>query len=104
MFPALVFASIPTGIVAFIETNELDPQQMGQIEQYISQFPDLEPKLAAQGFIVLNIMLSVMIVRPIRRMSASADKISQGDFNVAEFGKGSDEIAALGTSVNRMHA
>jgi protein-histidine pros-kinase len=53
-------------------------------------------------FIVLNIMLSVMIVRPIRRMSASADKISQGDFNVAEFGKGSDEIAALGTSFNRM--
>jgi HAMP domain-containing protein len=53
-------------------------------------------------FIVLNIMLSVMIVRPIRRMSASADKVSQGDFNVAEFGKGSDEIAALGTSFNRM--
>jgi len=53
-------------------------------------------------FIVLNVMLSVMIVRPIRRMSASADKISQGDFNVAEFGKGSDEIAGLGTSFNRM--
>jgi protein-histidine pros-kinase len=53
-------------------------------------------------FIVLNIMLSVMIVRPIRRMSASADKVSQGDFNVAEFGKGNDEIAALGTSFNRM--
>jgi HAMP domain-containing protein len=56
----------------------------------------------AVTFIVLNVMLSVMIVRPIRRMSASADRISQGDFNVAEFGKGSDEIAALGTSFNRM--
>ena len=53
-------------------------------------------------FIVLNIMMSVMIIRPIRRMSASADKISQGDFNVPEFGKGSDEVAALGTSFNRM--
>jgi HAMP domain-containing protein len=53
-------------------------------------------------FIVLNIMLSVMIIRPIRRMSASADRISQGDFNVPEFGKGSDEVAALGTSFNRM--
>lgn len=53
-------------------------------------------------FIVLNIMLSVMIIRPIRRMSLSADKISQGDFNVPEFGKGSDEVAALGTSFNRM--
>jgi len=53
-------------------------------------------------FIVLNVMLSVMIIRPIRRMSKSADKISQGDFNVPEFGKGSDEVAALGTSFNRM--
>ena len=54
-------------------------------------------------FIVLNLMLSVMIIRPIRRMSASADKISTGDFNVAEFpSKGKDEISLLGTSFNRM--
>jgi len=54
-------------------------------------------------FIVLNVMLSLMIIRPIRRMSASADKISTGDFNVAEFpSKGKDEISLLGTSFNRM--
>ena len=53
-------------------------------------------------FIVLNVMLSVMIIRPIATMSKSADRISQGDFNVPEFGKGKDEIATLGTSFNRM--
>jgi HAMP domain-containing protein len=54
-------------------------------------------------FIVLNVMLSVMIIRPISRMSASADKVSQGDFNVPEFPKsGKDEIGVLGTSFNRM--
>jgi HAMP domain-containing protein len=53
-------------------------------------------------FVVLNLMLSIMIIRPIARMSASADKISQGDFNVPEFGKGRDEISVLGTSFNRM--
>lgn len=53
-------------------------------------------------FVVLNVMLSVMIIRPISRMSASADRISQGDFNVPEFGKGRDEIGMLGTSFNRM--
>ena len=54
-------------------------------------------------FIVLNLMLSVMIIRPISRMSASADKISTGDFNVPEFpSKGRDEISTLGTSFNRM--
>ena len=54
-------------------------------------------------FIVLNIMLSLMIIRPISRMSAAADKISTGDFNVPEFpAHGKDEISTLGTSFNRM--
>jgi protein-histidine pros-kinase len=54
-------------------------------------------------FIVLNVMLSLMILRPIARMAGAADKVSTGDFNVPEFtGKGGDEIAALGTSFNRM--
>lgn len=54
-------------------------------------------------FLVLNAMLSFMILRPIRLMAGAADKISTGDFNVPEFsGKSGDEIAALGTSFNRM--
>jgi HAMP domain-containing protein len=54
-------------------------------------------------FIVLNIMLSFMIIRPISRMSEAADRISTGDFEVPEFGsKGKDEIGVLGTSFNRM--
>ena len=31
-FPALIFASIPTGIVAFIEVNDLDPACPHQTE------------------------------------------------------------------------
>jgi protein-histidine pros-kinase len=54
-------------------------------------------------FLVLNVMLSVMIIRPIRNMSAAADKISTGDFDVPEFAKsGKDEISKLATSFNRM--
>jgi HAMP domain-containing protein len=54
-------------------------------------------------FLVLNVMLSQMIIRPIRNMSEAADKVSQGDFNVPEFAKsGKDEIGRLGTSFNRM--
>ncbi|MEO7743959.1 MAG: DUF3365 domain-containing protein [Usitatibacter sp.] len=54
-------------------------------------------------FLVLNVMLSLMILKPITTMSAAADKISTGDFNVPEFGGGGkDEIGRLGTSFNRM--
>lgn len=54
-------------------------------------------------FVVLNFMLSWMIVRPIRRMSQAADRISTGDFEVPEFNEtGKDEVAVLGSSFNRM--
>ena len=54
-------------------------------------------------FIVLNIMLSWLIVRPIRKMSQAADKISTGDFGEPEFNEsGGDEVSVLGSSFNRM--
>jgi HAMP domain-containing protein len=54
-------------------------------------------------FLVLNVMLSWLIVRPIRQMSEAADKISTGDFGVPEFKeRGADEVSVLGSSFNRM--
>ncbi len=54
-------------------------------------------------FVVLNIMLSLLIIRPISRMSAAADRVSTGDFDVDEFpARGGDEIGVLANSFNRM--
>lgn len=54
-------------------------------------------------FIVLNLMLSWMIVRPIHKMSKVADQVSTGNFEIEEFSElGKDEIATLGASFNRM--
>jgi ABC-2 type transport system permease protein len=75
VFPALIFAAIPTGIVAFIEANELDPDQLGQVEQYISQFPDLEPKLAAQGFIVLNFLAYFLLIPAMVPMAIATQSV-----------------------------
>jgi HAMP domain-containing protein len=55
------------------------------------------------AFVVLNLMLSWMIIQPIRRMSQAADKVSTGDFAVEELDEtGKDEISVLGASFNRM--
>ncbi len=80
--PALVFAAIPTGLVAFIQVNDLDPKQLGQIEQYISNFPDLPAKLAAQGFIVTNFMayfllIPAMVPMAIATQSVIGEKVSR---------------------------
>ena len=54
-------------------------------------------------FIILNVMLSFLIVRPITKMSKAADEISTGNMDVAEFSeKGGDEMALLSKSFNRM--
>ena len=54
-------------------------------------------------FIILNLMLSLLIVRPIRTMSAAADKISVGEMDIPELSEsGKDEVALLAKSFNRM--
>jgi HAMP domain-containing protein len=53
--------------------------------------------------VLLNVLLTTLIVRPVRRMSLIADEISTGNMSAEEIHpKGSDEIASLGTSFNRM--
>jgi len=75
VFPALIFAAIPTGIVAFIEANDLDPEQLGQIGQYLELFPGLEPKLAAQGFIVLNFMAYFLLIPAMVPMAIATQSV-----------------------------
>ncbi|MBL8308557.1 MAG: DUF3365 domain-containing protein [Rubrivivax sp.] len=53
--------------------------------------------------IVLNIMIWLVVVRPVTMLSELADKVSQGDLNAAEFKTGSrDEIGTLAESFTRM--
>ena len=54
-------------------------------------------------YVVLNLMLSRMIVKPISEMSRAADEVSTGNFEIAEFPETQrDEIGRLGVSFNRM--
>jgi ABC-2 type transport system permease protein len=75
VLPALIFASIPTGIVAFIQANDLDPDQLGQIEQYTAEFPELPPKLAAQGFIVVNFMTYFLLIPAMVPMAIATQSV-----------------------------
>jgi ABC-2 type transport system permease protein len=75
VFPALVFAAIPTGIVAFIEANDLDPEQLGQIGSYLELFPGLPPKLAAQGFIVTNFLAYFLLIPAMVPMAIATQSI-----------------------------
>ena len=55
--------------------------------------------------LVLNLLIWSVVVRPVTRLSALADRVSQGDLEAPEFGGGSkDEIGVLAESFARMRA
>jgi HAMP domain-containing protein len=54
-------------------------------------------------YIVLNVMLGRIIIRPITDMARIADEVSVGNFEISEFAENrSDEVGRLGASFNRM--
>jgi protein-histidine pros-kinase len=55
--------------------------------------------------IVLNLMVWLLVVRPVTTLSSLADRVSQGDLEAPEFKtSGRDEIAVLAQSFSRMRA
>ena len=53
--------------------------------------------------VLLNVLLQVVIIRPVRVIAASANEVSLGNMDAPEIGvRGRDEIAVLGESFNRM--
>jgi len=54
-------------------------------------------------FVILNLMMSLLIVRPITKMSRAANEISTGNLDIPEFAEsGRDEVTLLAKSFNRM--
>jgi HAMP domain-containing protein len=94
--------------------------QMGEtIGAQIVQVPMSEPtRLADVAFrkmllvlaglfvftlVTMNILLHFVVVRPIGRLSAMADRVSRGETDVADVEvRGKDEVAILAGSFNRM--
>ena len=53
--------------------------------------------------LLLNILLHFVVIRPVKRMSEIAGEVSMGKPDVPEYVRqGSDEIASLSQSFNRM--
>jgi protein-histidine pros-kinase len=53
--------------------------------------------------VVLNLMLWLMVIRPVTKLSQFADRVSLGELEIPEFKrKSSDEIGTLAQSIGRM--
>jgi len=57
----------------------------------------------AAVFLVVNAILYVLVVRPVRKIARVADQLSLGDTSAEQFPQqGAAEIASLSRSFNRM--
>ena len=53
--------------------------------------------------VLLNLLLQFVIIRPVRRIAASANEVSLGNMDAPELViRGRDEISTLGEAFNRM--
>ncbi len=54
--------------------------------------------------LMLNILLQLIVIKPVKSMAENANKVSMGALDAAELEvKGNDEISSLAQSFNRMH-
>ena len=57
----------------------------------------------AVTLVILNVLLSAVVIRPLKRLAQTADKVSTGDLDVPDVVvKGRDEVAVLAGSFTRM--
>lgn len=76
---------------------------IGKAEQAFHTFMGSVIIVFAVLFVVFNLMLHFIIIRPIARMSHAANVISTGDLSLPELQvRGRDEVAVLAQSFNRL--
>jgi HAMP domain-containing protein len=69
----------------------------------LSSFVRVLVGLFAFLFVVGNVLMTTLVVRPVVKLSTIADQVSKGNMDAPEFpAKGGDEIAELGLSFNRL--
>ena len=81
------------------------PERVAMVQARRSLYPIMGTVVVvfAVMLALLNLMLHVFIIRPVRRVSTLADEVSLGNMGVPEIDdSGKDEIGSLSRSFNRM--
>lgn len=77
---------------------------MARAEKAFVSFMGAILAVFAGVFLITNLLLHRIVIKPVSQLSARADQVSMGDLEIEELEvKGNDEIASLSRSLNRMH-
>jgi HAMP domain-containing protein len=97
------FAWQPGEIVGAQVVSVPQSVALQRADAILSQILYLLTGLFVVLFMALNLMLSTLVIRPIKKFGTIADQVSLGSLDAPEFpAEGNDEMATLGRSFNRM--
>jgi HAMP domain-containing protein len=83
--------TVPTSVAAKLATRAFETLLLSLVGVFVIML------------VVLNLLLHVVVTRPLRHLAQMADQVSTGNFDIPEVQvKGKDEVAVLAGSFNRM--
>ena len=93
---------IPGGGMGAIELTESMEEMHDYIQESLRRSAIVVAALVASGLLLMTVLGSIWVGRPMRKLRAQAERIGTGDFSTSVNLSGSDELAELSNTIERM--
>src|SRR6056297_2503727 len=91
-----------TGRIGAIELSEPMDEMHDYVQESLRRSALIVGASIASGLLLMGLLGSIWIDRPMRKLRAQAERIGTGDFSTSVNLPGSDEIAELSSTIERM--
>lgn len=91
-----------TGRIGAIELSEPMDEMHDYVQESLRRSALIDGASIASGLLLMGLLGSIWIDRPMRKLRAQAERIGTGDFSTSVNLPGSDEIAKLSSTIERM--
>ncbi len=93
---------IPGGGMGAIELTESMEEMHDYIQESLRRSAIVVAALVVSGLLLMTVLGSIWVGRPMRKLRAQAERIGTGDFSTSVNLSGSDELAELSNTIERM--
>ena len=93
---------IPGGGMGAIELTESMEEMHDYIQESLRRSAIVVAALVVSGLLLMTVVGSIWVGRPMRKLRAQAERIGTGDFSTSVNLSGSDELAELSNTIERM--
>ena len=92
----------PSGRIGAIELTESMEEMHDYVQESLRRSAIVVAALVVSGLLLMTVLGSIWVGRPMRKLRAQAERIGTGDFSTSINLSGSDELAELSNTIERM--